>query len=181
MITKEQLQKVMPYAKDRIDKFLPWINAGIKEHNMGLDEVRMFLAQIAVESGELRYVKELASGEAYDTGRKAIQLGNTPEADGDGQKYKGRGIIQITGLTNYEALSLALCIDCVNHPEILEQPEYAVKSAFWYWTTNGLGRYSEPTLDNFKIVTKRINGGYNHLAERTQYWEKAKKYIDSVA
>lgn len=180
MITKEQLLKVMPHARERIDKFLPYLIEGFKEHNMSIDEARMFIAQLAVESGEFRYVKELASGAAYDTGRKAIQLGNTPEADGDGQKYKGRGLIQITGRNNYVACSTALCIDCINHPEMLEEPEWAVKSAFWYWTSNNLGRYSEPTTDNFKTVTKRINGGYNHLAERTQYWERAKKHLDFI-
>lgn len=178
MNIRDQLLKIMPFSKSRIDKFLPYLVEGFKEYNMPIDEARMFIAQLAVESGEFRYVKELASGAAYDTGKKAIQLGNTPEEDGDGQKYKGRGLIQITGKRNYILCSMALCIDCINHPELLEQPEWAVRSAFWFWSTNNLGRYSEPTLDNFKTVTKRINGGYTHLAERVQYWERAKKYLD---
>lgn len=91
MITKEQLLKIMPHARERIDKFLPYLIEGFKEHNMSIDEARMFIAQLAVESGEFRYVKELASGAAYDTGRKAIQLGNTPEADGE-SRWPGRGL-----------------------------------------------------------------------------------------
>ena len=89
MNIRDQLLKIMPFSKSRIDKFLPYLVEGFKEYNMPIDEARMFIAQLAVESGEFRYVKELASGVAYDTGKKAIQLGNTPEEDGDGQKYKG--------------------------------------------------------------------------------------------
>lgn len=181
MITEDQLAKVMPFGKKRIPTYLPWINQCIAETNMSLDAVRMLIAQLAVESAEFRYVKELASGEAYDTGKKAIQLGNTPEPDSDGQFYKGRGLIQITGKRNYQLVSEALCIDCVRKPEMLEQPEWAVKSAFWYWQVNNLSRYAtDPTEENFKRVTKAINGGYNHLKERMEYWERAKKYIDGI-
>lgn len=178
---KEELLKVMPYAKDRIDKFLPHLNEGLKKFSItNIDEVRMLIAQLAVESAEFRYVKELASGQAYDTGRKAEQLGNTPEADGDGQRYKGRGLIQITGKRNYTLVGFALEIDCVNHPELLEEPKWAVYSALWYWSNGRLGRYSKPTEENFKKVTKLINGGYNHLKERMEYWERAKKYLTEV-
>lgn len=181
MITEQQLTKVMPFGKNRIATYLPWINKCIAETNMPLNAVRMLIAQLAVESAEFRYVKEIASGEAYDTGKKAEQLGNTPDKDGDGQFYKGRGLIQITGKRNYQLVSEALCIDCVNHPEMLEQPEWAVKSAFWYWQVNNLSRFAiDPTDENFKRVTKAINGGYNHLKERMDYWERAKKHIDSI-
>ena len=71
-----------------------------------------YLAQVFHESACLRYTTELASGAAYDTGPKAIALGNTPEADGDGQKYKGRGYIQLTGLANYKAFNASdLCTE----------------------------------------------------------------------
>ena len=175
-VKKEHLQQIMPLAGKRIDVFLPYINEAIVAFGMNITGFRMFIAQLAVESGEFKYTKELVSGAAYDTGRLARALGNTPEADGDGQFYKGRGLIQITGHDNYEACGKALGLDLLRHPELLEQPEWAVKSAFWYYAARHLEKYTyEPTLDNFKAMTKAINGGYNGLQERIKYWERAKK------
>ena len=101
-----------------------------------------FIAQIGHESGQLRYVRELGNDKylaKYDTGRLAQRLGNTPEADGDGQKYRGRGLIQVTGHHNYEACSEALFGDSrlLNAPELLEQPVYAALSAGWFWQKEG--------------------------------------------
>lgn len=177
-LTKEQLIKVMPYSKKRVDTFLEHLNDAMEEFQItDINAIRMFIAQLAVESGEFLYVEEIASGKAYDTGQKAINLGNTPEADGDGQFYKGRGLIQITGRRNYILCGAALDLDLINHPELLTDPKQACRSAAWYWYNTNLNRYSEPTEDNFKTVTRRINGGYTHLAERKHYWELAKKYI----
>ena len=105
-----------------------------------------FLAQVLHESGCFRYVKELASGAAYDTGGKAKALGNTPQADGDGQKYKGRGLIQITGTNNYRECGKFFNIDLLNHPELLEQPEWAFKSAGWFWQKSGLNQRADRTV-----------------------------------
>ena len=89
MITKQQLKSIMPNALSKnIDMYLPLLNELM--HKFGINtrlRVCHFLAQIAHESGQLRYSQEIASGKAYDTGRLAAALGNTPEADGDGQKY----------------------------------------------------------------------------------------------
>ena len=98
-----------------------------------LRRLRYFCAQVAHESCGLLYTKELASGKAYE-GR--TDLGNTQK--GDGVRFKGRGYIQITGRANYTALAKDLKIDCVNHPELLEQPQYALLSALWFWKKRGL-------------------------------------------
>ena len=97
VITGAQLQSIMPFAKARIPSFVAPLNAAMYEFHINSPlRQAAFIAQIAHESGELRYVKEIASGAAYE-GRK--DLGNTQP--GDGMRYKGRGLIQITGRNNY--------------------------------------------------------------------------------
>lgn len=179
-ITAQQLKAIMPKATDKnIDLYLDKLNeAMVKYQIMTPIRVRAFIAQLAHESGQFRYVEELASGKDYDTGSKAASLGNTPEADGDGQKYKGRGLIQITGKTNYALVSNALDWDFVKSPEDLELPGPATYSAAWFWWSRGLNQIADLNTDEaFKKITKRINGGYNHLAERIEFHERAKKAI----
>lgn len=130
----------------------------------------MLIAQIAHESGSFFYSQEIASGEAYE-GRK--DLGNT--SPGDGVKYKGRGWIQVTGKANYAAISKDFGVDFVADPVKLALPEYCAKSAVWFWNKRGLSAIALPNTDDaFKEVTRRINGGYNHLAERHAFWVLAK-------
>ncbi|EJT83056.1 chitinase [Pseudomonas putida S11] len=105
-----------------------------------------FIAQIGHESGQFRYVRELGNDKylaKYDTGTLAARLGNTPTADGDGQKYRGRGLIQITGHDNYEACGEALGLDLVNQPELLELPQHAAASAAWFWQSRGLNTLAD--------------------------------------
>lgn len=134
-----------------------------------------FLAQIAHESAELRYSEEIASGKAYDTGKLAVRLGNTPQADGDGQKYKGRGLIQITGRANYEAYKKYCGFDVVTKPQLLAQPVGAIRSAMWFWKTKGLNELAD--RDEFTVITKRINGGTNGIEDRRKYLARAKKIL----
>ena len=134
-----------------------------------------YLAQIAHESAELRYSEEIASGKAYDTGKLAIKLGNTPEADGDGQKYKGRGLIQVTGRANYEAYKQYCGFDVVRQPELLAKPVGAIRSSMWFWKTKGLNELAD--RDEFTAITKRINGGTNGLEDRRKYLARAKKVL----
>lgn len=135
-----------------------------------------FFAQIAHESGNFKYLKELGSDaylDKYDTGELAKRLGNTPEDDNDGQKYKGRGFIMITGLANYKELSEDTGIDFVTHPELLEQEVNAMVAALWFWSKRKLNQYAD--LDDIKTITKKINGGYNGLKERQSYLTQYKK------
>ena len=134
-----------------------------------------YLAQIAHESAELRYSEEIASGKAYDTGKLAIKLGNTPEADGDGQKYKGRGLIQVTGRANYEAYKQYCGFDVVKQPELLAKPVGAIRSSMWFWKTKGLNELAD--RDEFTAITKRINGGTNGIEDRRKYLARAKKVL----
>lgn len=176
-VTYEQLRQIMIYApKARLELFLEPVNATLKEFEIS-NKLRVchFLAQIAHESGEFRYVKEIASGAAYDTGRLAANLGNTPEADGDGQLYKGRGLIQITGRTNYIACGKGLGLDLIKNPQLLEEPMNAARSAGWFWNSRSLNTYAD--RDDFKMITKRINGGYNGIEDRFKYLTLAKKWI----
>ena len=140
---------------------------------LGPVQVAQFIAQVGVESGLLRYTKELGKDayfDKYDTGKLAERLGNTPARYGDGLKYKGRGYIQVTGLYNYRSLSKAVGIDFVKQPELLEQEKYAWLSAGWYWKSRNLNDIAHDVV----AVTKKINGGTNHLKERTELFEKAK-------
>ena len=176
MVTINQLYNIMPNGKKRIDPFVEPLNEALREFNISTPARQAaFIAQIAHESGEFKYVRELASGAAYDTGRLAYRLGNTPQADGDGQKYKGRGLIQITGRSNYIACGKALELDLINSPELLEQPINAARSAAWFWSVHGLNELAD--AGDFVGITKRINGGTNGLDDRKAYWARAKRFI----
>lgn len=171
MITRDQLLTVMPYAAKRIDTFLPHLVATMEEFAINTpDRQAAFLAQVGHESGQLRYVLELASGEDYE-GRK--DLGNVE--DGDGVRFKGRGLIQITGRTNYRACSLALFNDdrLLHFPELLEDPRNACRSAGWYWSSRRLNELADEGLPAFGVITKRINGGLNGTNDRLALYRRA--------
>lgn len=168
-LTRDELLLIMPKAAKRVDTYLPYINKYAEKYQVNTT-LRMahFLAQIALESGELVYKREIASGMKYEN-RK--DLGNVEK--GDGPRYKGRGFIQITGRNNYNLISKDFGVDFVTHPEKLEEDEWAVASAFWYWNRSSLNTYAD--RDDVVTVTKRINGGTNGLEDRKAYLAKAKK------
>lgn len=170
-MNRADLLKIMPIAINRVDLFLASLNAAMGEFEISTPgRQAAFLAQVGHESGQLLYVRELASGAAYE-GR--ADLGNTQP--GDGVRYKGRGLIQITGRANYIALMMALNIDCVEHPEVLETPINASCSAGWFWQTHGLNELAD--AGDFLLITKRINGGTNGLADRQALYAVAKQVL----
>lgn len=177
MVTATQLAQICRAAPQKlIDLYCDRLNRAMDEFGINTwKRQAAFLAQIAHESGELRYVRELATGAAYDTGSLARRLGNTPERDGDGQRYKGRGLIQITGRDNYRECSNALFPAdpdlLIRKPEFLEQPTQACRSAAWFWHSRGLNRWAD--IGAFQTITKRINGGLNGYDERVRYWKRA--------
>ncbi|WP_054889814.1 MULTISPECIES: glycoside hydrolase family 19 protein [unclassified Pseudomonas] len=175
----QQLQQILPSAGLKAGVFAPVLNAAMGKFGI-VTPVRQaaFIAQVGHESGQLRYVRELGNDKylaKYDTGPLAARLGNTPAADGDGQKYRGRGLIQITGLDNYLRCGEALGLDLVNQPELLEQPQYAAASAAWFWQQKGLNTLAD--RGDFETITRRINGGLNGQAERLVLWTRARKVL----
>jgi putative chitinase len=102
----------------------------------------------------------------------ADRMGNGPESSGDGFKYRGRGIIQLTGKQNYARCGNAIGINLVNNPSYLETERGAVESAMWFWTSNGLNTFAD--REDIKGLTKAINGGYHGLDERIALYNKAK-------
>lgn len=148
--------------------FLPYINYAMQQYDIHLTKARvaMFLAQIGHESGQLRYVEEIASGQAYE-GRQ--DLGNV--MPGDGVKFKGRGLIQITGRKNYSWCGHELQLPLLTQPEMLEQPRWAALSAAWFWNRHNLNEYADK--GDLEKCTKIINGGFNGLSDRTLLYKRA--------
>ena len=101
------------------------------------------------------------------------RMGNT--ATGDGWKYRGRGLIQITGKDNYRACGEALGLDLTAQPELLEKPQHACMSAAWFWATNGLNTLAD--TDKFNAITQRITGGQNGAADRQALYARALKVL----
>ena len=127
-----------------------------------------FLSQCAHESGNFKWVVEFASGSAYE-GRK--DLGNTHP--GDGVRFKGRGYIQLTGRANYSKFSEFCGEDCVANPDLVST-KYPMMSAAYFFDKNGLWKVCDggSTENDVKAVTKRVNGGYNGLADRQNWFNK---------
>ena len=180
-ITEHQLHLILPNAGHQARVFIPHLNAVMsnREINTPMRQAA-FLAQLGHESGHLRHVRELGDHaylKKYDTGRLAIQLGNTPVADGDGQRYRGRGLIQVTGRSNYLRCSQALFGDqrLLSTPELLELPEWAAESAGWYWAVHGLNALADQ--NDFEAITRTINGGLNGLADRLVIHQRARAVL----
>lgn len=125
-----------------------------------------FIAQITVESASFATFEEYASGAAYE-GR--ADLGNTQP--GDGQRFKGRGAIQVTGRHNYESVSQALGVDFVNNPELMEQPQHAFDTAAWYWQSRNLNAVADTA--GIEQVSRVVNGGTNGLPHRIDVFNRA--------
>lgn len=181
-LTLEELNAIFPEAAKagRTKKFLEGINLVIKEQNLNtVNRIAGFLSQIGVESEELLYTKELGNNSYFDkydpqhNPKKAADLGNTQP--GDGAKYKGRGLIQVTGRANYKKCGEALGLDLVNKPELLEEPTYACESAGWYWGYRNINAACD--TDDIVKITKLVNGGTTALDRRKSYYDKAKKVL----
>ncbi len=175
--SKQKLAVVLPLAMEKsIGTFYDPLVKGMTAFGITSPlQMAHFLAQIGLESGNFLYTEELASGAAYE-GNK--DLGNTRK--GDGVRYKGRGLIQLTGRSNYKGFSDYTGVDYLAQPELLaSEPQLAVDAACWFWKDRGLGPLADQ--DDVKAVTKRINGASNgphtHLDERIANLNRAKAVL----
>lgn len=168
MISLEQLKLIYKEAPEkRLSLYLPYLNQTMEEFEINNPQrKRMFLAQIGHESAQLRYTEEIASGDKYEL-RK--DLGNI--FPGDGVRYKGRGLIQLTGRANYEAAGEALGLNLLATPELLQELPQCVSVCGWYWKKNKLNPLCDAGF--FKELTRRINGGLNGYADRYKLYQRA--------
>lgn len=169
-LSLRHLQAIMPHLPSAKAKlFLGPLNRTMTQNEINTPLRRAaFLAQLAHESGELRYMEEIASGEAYE-GRAS--LGNTQP--GDGKRYKGRGPIQLTGRYNYRQAGKALGLDLEGQPEQATDPETGCRIAGWFWNTRKLNALAD--AGDFTAITRKINGGLNGQVQRERYYQKAKE------
>ena len=193
-MTLGQIKEATCAATVSAEKFLQFINDTCDKYSINTPARQLcFLAQVGHESGGLFYTEELASGAAYES-RKS--LGNTQP--GDGIRFKGRGLIQIIGRSNYKNLGDALGVDFISEPTLLggknikactpDQLKYAAHSAGWFWNSHKLNARADKiniknlidagtNLETFIAITKKINGGYNGLPDRLNRYKVAVKYF----
>jgi putative chitinase len=196
-ITQQQLLQILPNAGPVAGVFVSALNDAMARFKIDTRlRVSAFLAQVGHESGQLRSLVEnlnySAEGlirtwpkrfnllTATAAARKpeqianivyASRLGNGPAVTGDGWRYRGRGLIQVTGWVNYQACGSALSLDLLTKPELLEQPVYAALSAAWFWSSNGLSELAD--AGRFEAITRKVNGGLNGQADRLAIYKRA--------
>lgn len=166
MITYQNVADGCVYPqRERILRYLPHLNAAAEKYEItGKPRAAAWLATVLHESGDLRYVRELADGTRYEN---RADLGNTHP--GDGAKFRGRGLIQITGRENYRRCGEAMGLNLLDHPELLEEDANAAQSAGWFWHDRKLNPLADER--DFLRIQIKVNGrmkdGYpNHWGPR---------------
>ena len=200
-ITPEQLREILP-KNPYIDQWCEALNKILPDYEINTPQrVAAFIAQCAHESGGFVFLKENLNYRAASLRKifpkyfpddaiandyasrpnkqEAIanriyggRMGNGPEDYGDGYRFCGRGLIQLTGRNNYEAFAESIETPVEEIPEYLQTFEGAVQSACWFWETNNLNQYAD--TDDIKTMTRRINGGFIGLEDRIKHYEHAK-------
>jgi putative chitinase len=185
-LTSQHLRKLFPdLSEPKAKRYAPYFSAAVVEAKINTRaRLCAFVAHEGHESLDLQHLKEIwgptPAQRRYDT---RVDLGNTPERDGDGQDFMGRGGLQRTGKSNYLRFKEATGVDVISHPELLEQPQYAFRSDALYWTDNKLNRLADQLtlrgdakdLATFDKITKKINGGYNGRVDRQR------RYLVAIA
>ncbi|MEB0167940.1 glycoside hydrolase family 19 protein [Pseudomonas sp. CCC4.4] len=196
-ITQQQLLQILPNAGPVAGVFVSALNTAMGKYQIITPlRIAAFLAQAGHESGQLLHLVEnlnygatglLATWPDHFTVALAAQvarqpeaianiaygsrMGNGPTQTGDGWKYRGRGLFQVTGWAGYQACGSALALDLLTHPELLEQPIYAALSAAWFWASNGLNTLAD--AEQFTQITQKINGGQVGAADRVALYNTA--------
>jgi putative chitinase len=200
-ITREQLAQIIP-KNPYIDQWCNALNQLLPDYGIDTPQrVAAFLAQCAHESGNFVFLKENLNyraaslrkifpkyfpddaianqyaslpnkAEAIANRIYANRMGNGDEASGDGFRYCGRGLIQLTGRNNYEAFADSIESTPEEVSAYLETFEGAVQSACWFWESNNLNQFAD--TDDIKTMTRRINGGFIGLEDRIKHYEHAR-------
>ena len=197
MLTQEQLAQLIP-DNDYVEHWHGAMEKCLPDYDIDTPRrIAAFVAQCAHESGGFvflkenlnyraeslvrvwpRYFKDLATAKRYAHNQEAIanrayanRMGNGPESSGDGYRFCGRGLIQLTGRSNYQAFADSIETDINDIPAYLATFEGAVQSACWFWETNNLNKWAD--LGDIVTLTKKINGGTLGLEERQQHYEHA--------
>lgn len=195
-VTADQLRQIMPNAGAQAELYVEPLNRAMEANGITTPERRAaFLAQVSVESGDLRQTVEnlnyserrltqvwprrfpteaaalpyARDPEALANRVYANRLGNGDEASGDGWNFRGRGLMQVTGRSNYRAVGYE------DNPALLAQPGPASDTAARFWSDNGLNTASDATLDRaaFDAISRRVNGGNHGINERWSAYQRA--------
>lgn len=199
MITTESIHRIllaMGVRPETAGLFAPHLHAAAVKWGVSVAALPMFLAQTAHESmlfermvESLNYTKAaqirrtwpkrfannsaavafVSKPERLANFVYANRLGNGDAASGDGWKYRGRGLIQVTGKDNYRDAGEALGLPLLEEPELLEEPVHAADAAGWFWKSHGLNRFAS----NINDCTRAINGGLNGLPDRMRLYNRA--------
>lgn len=201
VLNEQQLLQILPNARQAAGFFVPALNAAMAKYQIATPaRAAAFIAQVGHESAQLtavvenlnysaaalmktwpsRFSAELAAACARQPEKianiaYASRMGNGAPGSGDGWKYRGRGLIQVTGKTNYQKCGDALGLDLITNPELLEQPVNAAMSAGWFWSVNGLNALADS--GSFTQITQKVNGGQNGADDRLAIYQRALKVL----
>ena len=196
-LTKQQLKELLP-KNPYIDHWHRALSQLLPDYEINTPQrIAAFIAQCAHESGNFvfltenlnykaesltkifgKYFKDMATAKAYEKKPEKIayriyanRMGNGDEASGDGWRYRGRGLIQLTGKTNYTWFAASLEISAEEAAEYTQTFEGAAQSACWFWETNKLN--NEADKGDIKTMTRKINGGFIGLDDRIKHYNHA--------
>lgn len=209
MITSNQLQAALPLCKSP-ELWSAALNPAMAKFEINTAaRIAAFLAQTAHESSQFN---RLTEGLSYKTAARLVaifpkrfpseasaapyvanpeklanriyasRMGNGDEASGDGYRFRGRGLIQITGRSNYIDIGNALGLDLTAQPDLLIEPQWAAMSAAYYWFGHGLNALADDETDDndiedFTTITKKINGGTVGLKERLELFHSIRPLL----
>ena len=175
-LTEALLKKVMPaISAANSAAYVPFLKQAMVEFEINTTaRAAAFLAQLAHESGQFRFMSEIwgptPNQKRYEPpGQLANDLGNT--MPGDGKRYKGRGPIQITGRANYKRYGEMLGVNLIDNPDRAADKDVAFRTAGAFWKMNSLNQLSDK--QGYMTITTRVNGGFNGLDDRVKHYERA--------